>query len=828
MKYLERLIAAYADLLVRRPGALLVALLLVGAASVYGALQLTVNSNQLDLISQDLQPVKDVKRVVDMVGGAGHLILALRGNDEKVLKATADEVAAQLKADKEGIRSVAYKLSTQFILDRAPLFVETPDLAEVKRQGMAKLKDVIRRNSPFYIEIKETKPVEINIDAIIEKYKRVGKKNIADDYYISDDRQMVLLVIKPMWDGNELDKTGALVEKLRKEFATWQSRTLPGVRLVEDYEKQPRADGKAVTYGFAGGYKTSFDDSNEMQQSLIPTGTLSLLGVCAVLLLFLGRRLGAVILLVGGMLLGIAVTFGFAKVAVGQLNMITSILGGILMGQGIDFGIHLIYRLRHYLGQGHDLNTSVRETVCSAGVAALVSAIASAAAFFALLFSEFRGFSQFGLLAGVGTLVIGAAIFIFVPAVLLLVGRRWPGLPLAIVGSAKPATLTATGGERRVPAPWALLLGAGGLALAAAFFAPGVHFEYNTRALMVENQPSVRLQDEINARFQISADPIAVYTRTVEDAKKLWDEMNPLDRKRFSTVDQVISMYSFLPAADQQQRNVALLQAWKAELVDVEMDAIPDEHKEKYQKLLNYMELKPYTLAEVPDLFRTQFSHLPSTRPENHGYLTFVYPVVDLWDGKQMLRFADEVEVIKTKDGKEFRGAGAPILFAKLARIVLWDGKFTVALTAVLLLLILLADFRSIRHTLVALAPLGLGMGSMLGIMALQGWSLNFMNIVVFPIVLGYGVSHGVYLMHRFREGVSPVDALRTVGAAVACSTLTTLAGWAGLLSAGHKGLQSMGILACVGMAATLCVSFTIMPAVLQLMHDRRQKKGPT
>ena len=35
-----------------------------------------------------------------------------------------------------------------------------------------------------------------------------------------------------------------------------------------------------------------------------------------------------------------------------------------------------------------------------------------------------------------------------------------------------------------------------------------------------------------------------------------------------------------------------------------------------------------------------------------------------------------------------------------------------------------------------------------------------------------------------------------------------------------------MGTLACLGMTATLIVTFTVMPAVMQLMDDRRKKQG--
>ena len=52
-------------------------------------------------------------------------------------------------------------------------------------------------------------------------------------------------------------------------------------------------------------------------------------------------------------------------------------------------------------------------------------------------------------------------------------------------------------------------------------------------------------------------------------------------------------------------------------------------------------------------------------------------------------------------------------------------------------------------------------------------------------------------MLHRFLEGTSPVVALRSVGAAVASSTLTAIAGFASLFAASHNGLKSMGLVAC-------------------------------
>ncbi len=820
------IVSAWSRFLLRRPHGIVAGLLFLTVVSVVLAQRLTINTNQLDLISQDLRQVQDVKRIVDMVGGAGHLIVALRCEDEKRLKAVADDLAAQLEADHERVRQVTHKVSTDFIRTHAALFMETTDLVEAKRRIMLKLKDAMKRASPFFVEIRKTEPYDLVLDDLIEKYKRVGKKSILDDYYISDDHKMTLLVVKPMWDSNRLTETGELTALIRERFAAYGGQNTHGARLIEDYSRAPDTDVAVVEYGFTGTYQTNYDDSFQIQGSLAPVSLIALIGVTLAMLLFFGTHFFAVLLVVSGLLVGLALTFGFTFLAIGQLNMITAILGGILMGMGIDFGIHFVYRLKLELGLGLSLPLAIDATVRNSGPASFASAAGTGAAFLSLLFSEFRGFSQFGLLAGVGVFIIGAVMYLWVPAVLLVLEQRKPGTAIRLVGTRHLAPSSADGAKRRLPMPGLVTALSALASLALAYFAVDVKFEYNTRALMVEDQASVRLQDEINERFQISADPVAVYTPDFASAKAVYDVFNPLDRTKFTTVDQVVSIHSFVPPPDRMEANAKVLEGWRAELAEIDRKAMPADMDAKWDEAYRYVSAEPYAREQVPELFAAMFRHLPSARPENHGVLTFIYPVVDLWDGKQMLKFGDEIETITGTDGKTYHSAGLPILFAKLARIVLHDGKLTMMLTSVLLVLILLIDFRSVGSTVVALLPLCAGMLVMLGLMAIFDQQLNFMNVVVLPVVLGYGVSHGVYLMHRFNEGVSPFEALWSVGAAVACSTLTTLAGWAALLFAAHRGLKSMGSLACIGIAATLVVSFTLMLATLQLLHDRRTSKA--
>jgi hypothetical protein len=849
-----RLALAYASLLVRRPGMVLLAILVLFAVSGWATTKLTINSNQLDLIAQDLPEVVEVKRVIDMVGGSGYLMLALRGESEPTLKKVADDVATKLLADKEHVRFITYKVPVEFVQQNMALFIKTEDLAEGKRRIMAYLKDQLRRNIPFFIEIQKTEPVKLDLTDLINKYSSVGKKSIRDDYYISQDRKMVLLLIKPMWDSNQLGQTKQFVEQLRKDLDAYSAG---GVKLVEDYDKM--GDDKLVAYGFTGSYKTAVDDSYAIEESLQPVTLIAFAAIFLITILAF-RKWVPTIIVASGTLIGTVMTMGFTYVTVGELNMITSILGGLLLGFGIDYGIHFIFRTRLELGQGKPYEEAIRDAVINAGRPALVSAVVTSGSFFVLMRSEFRGFSQFGFLAGCGTFLIGVLLFAWSPALLALLGRLNPELPKKLIGEMKPPATqsAATGKELRIPRPGLMLLVSTVIVgFMCAFAIPwsdvdvptdrpaslaerikaGVRFNYNSRALIPEGQPSVKLQDEISQRFNISSDPIAVYTKTIEETKAVYDELtDPKNKEKYSAIDQVVSIYTFVPPPGTAEANAKILGEWKEELKDIDVAALPPEAQDKAALFMKMLEARPFDVNGVPDIYASQFRHLPETKPENHGYLTFIYPNVDLWDGKKMLTFVDQTSKIPTPqlkdasgkviaEAQERRAAGSAPLFARLARIVLSDGQWAVLLVTLWILVMHFLDFRNVKLALASVIPLTVGLAMMLGIMTLADLHLNFMNIIILPILLGFGVSHGLYLLHRYLEGTSPVVALRSVGAAVASSTLTTAAGFAALLAASHNGLKSMGLVACIGLITTLIVSFTVLAAVMQVMWDKLPRK---
>ncbi|MFW6369307.1 MAG: export protein, partial [Myxococcota bacterium] len=161
--FFSRAAAGYARLLVRRPGVFLLAILAIGTGSLVAASDLGLNTNQLELIDQDMREVREVERIVDMVGGAGHFIIGLRGAEPDVLKAVSDDLADMLAADDENVRTVTHKLDISFLRDRAALFLETEDLEELRRRVDLWLRDQVRRADPFFFEIRPTEPVQLEL-----------------------------------------------------------------------------------------------------------------------------------------------------------------------------------------------------------------------------------------------------------------------------------------------------------------------------------------------------------------------------------------------------------------------------------------------------------------------------------------------------------------------------------------------------------------------------------------------------------------------------------------------------------------------------------------
>jgi hypothetical protein len=806
----EKIASAITDSLYKNPGLIALVIVIIVGLSAWQMSKLTINYNQLELIPQDLPSVLATKRMFKLAGGYGNLFIALRGKDIPHMKLVADDLTAEIRKIPE-VRSATCRQDVSFLRDHLAYYIDIDDLNEAFRLMRKKIRALTREKLGMKSGDTET---DEELKKLVEKYRNVNSKFVDDEYNIDPAREMILIVIQANGIPNDLDFSKKLLSDVSSVIEQYNQANPRGAKLKEKY-----GDGLApeatITYGITGEYKIAYDDSTQMKNALKPTSIVAFAGILVSLIILL-RRPMQIILLMTTLVMSIVITFGFTRITLGELNTITAILGGILMGFGIDYGIHFIYRFRDEYSHRGDIYESLRQTMLHTGLSSLISAATSSASLFVLVLADFKGFSHFGLIAGAGILIIAIMMYTFLPVAILLLNRYWPNFPKSLVVNYK-AIDDADHLNKPYPFASGILAASLILTIGLAYFATRIEFDYDSRTSVTGDTQALVLQDEIEKRFGRKGLPSVVYTDTQEETKKLYDELS--NKHKYSYVQKVVSIFSLAPPMEQQLKTRQILDQMQERLVEIPADLMTGENKEVFDIVKKSLATQPFTLKDVPEDLLKQFRPVPESGEK--GYFNLIIPKGSVTDSKLTVEFTKQVGTI-TMDGKNYYATGHMILMANLAMIVIRDGKIFPALAGGLILMILLISYRDPRALVFAMAPLLGGMVWMLGLMYLFNWKINYVNIVVFPVVLGYGISSGIFIFNRYLENHSVMFALRHTGAAVAGSCITALIGWASLFFSGHKGLTSMGSLAVFGISAALLVALTVMPSLMQYAEDKK------
>jgi predicted RND superfamily exporter protein len=148
-----------------------------------------------------------------------------------------------------------------------------------------------------------------------------------------------------------------------------------------------------------------------------------------------------------------------------------------------------------------------------------------------------------------------------------------------------------------------------------------------------------------------------------------------------------------------------------------------------------------------------------------------------------------------------------------------WAGLYALAA----ILIIFYCDFRNVRYTLLAFAPLALGMIISLGVMGLAGLTLNPATMIGFPLILGVGAVYGVHVVHDYLvQGTTRRYTLSfLIGRAILVMALVNIISFGTLALARHRGLAALGSLIALGVACCMLTALVFLPAVLRLLSLR-------
>lgn len=171
-----------------------------------------------------------------------------------------------------------------------------------------------------------------------------------------------------------------------------------------------------------------------------------------------------------------------------------------------------------------------------------------------------------------------------------------------------------------------------------------------------------------------------------------------------------------------------------------------------------------------------------------------------------------------------------PVSRAKL----MGDLTRTFGLGALLMVVIIMLQFRRVRAIALLLTPLLFGSVWALGIFSFISPELNLISAAGFIILAGLGIDFGLHLLTHYgaqRElGHSPEkavhDTLIELFSSLTVAAITTACGFSALLAAAFRGFAQLGLFASIGIFATLASALLIFPPLVLGLQKLRPREG--
>jgi uncharacterized protein len=809
--------------IVRHPLAVLALALLLSALALTSALRLSIDTDFAHLLPEDYPSVQALERLRATVGGETPVDVGIESPSFEANLAFAEALAPEaLELTRNGepvFTRAELRRDTTFLAYNALYFASDDELDQLEAFLEAEAEDARLAANPFFVDLDDDLGLDDDEAAEPEALASALQELQVTEYTLSPDSTVLAFRLFPSGSQTNIGfirdayaKLDSLVAAVGPAgFHSEMEVTTAGRLLRQQVEVEAITNDVQSSFGIGATAVLLFVVLYFLYKSLQVRGMGRSVWVSEL------ARLPVTALLIGlPLLMSLSWTFGLAGVMFGTLNLMTSTLALVLFGLGIDYGIHVYARYTEERGRGRTVEDAAERTFVSTGQAVAVSAVTTAVALFALTIADFRGFSEFGFIGGMGIVFALFAMLLVLPALLTL-AERLGMLRLDTASAVRNPDRT----SRPFPAARAVIaasLVAVGLSLIAL---PQERFEYDFDKLEPEYRAYYDRAARLSPTTRGSSRRNPAYV-VVDDPSEVGPVVDTLRRRAAAdtlilAIESLQERYPTTPAA--AEAKLERIAEIRTLTEDPFLSQDPSGQIARLRRAASTD--SALVLDQVPEFLRRRFT----TKSGDVGTFVIIYPRGALSDARRSMAFASEVGTIEAA-GETYHAGSTSIVAAEMLRLMLAESPLMVGLTFSLIAAIMLLVFRSVKWAALALLPLVVGVLWMLGLMVVAGVSLTFYNLVVLPAVLGIGNDCGVHLVHRYREEGpgSLLRVLRSTGEHVTMGALTTMIGFGGLLFSFHPGLRSIGLLAVIGIGATLLAALLFLPAVIQWLEDRVER----
>ena len=640
------------------------------------------------------------------------------------------EIIGDALADLEDIDFALYNFDLNFLEEHGLLYASVDDLQQLKCCIKKKQKKAVRdelglgedsddeeeeeeEDDPFLSSNnqqeddctkRDLSDENCSLDPDYADFFRMGSGQVKKKkalYFVSNQGYLTMF-LKPSQPATDIASVRRTVKSVEQTYAT----------VLEKNHEEFGQYFQFESLRLGGSYVSRLREIQQLNTDLARSTGLTLIVLFLIIMAYFRQR-RAVLYVMLPLSYGVVCSLGLTFMVIGHLNLITAFIFAVLLGLGIDFGIHILNRYVEERTKEQSHEEALFRALGSTGFATTMGALTTTGSFLALTMADFRGFSDFGFIAGVGVPLCLFFVYTLLPALTVLMERYWP-----VDWTHRKAPKLKSGIISlllRPPIPTIIPILGITVSILACFGLRSLDFNMDTRAIRSinpENEAIMRQKSGSTEGLPLS--PAVVLAENEDHGDRIYDVLRKAyeDQERFESIEQVIGLQALIPR--EQPEKLKLIGELRGLLRKKRNFVSGAEEQRKLNILYEHTDIDAITREDVPEtyvrLFREQHHPItynvkpwePQSVPSGlldwiqesedrvSGTVFYIFPRKNMWNLWNALEYSEQLRSLKVYDEPLLISSGH-IVFADLIQLVKSDGIWasTIAFYAVFVLVLL-------------------------------------------------------------------------------------------------------------------------------------------
>ncbi len=550
-----------------------------------------------------------------------------------------------------------------------------------------------------------------------------------------------------------------------------------------------------------------------LPRDLVRNSAMSVV-LISIFLWILFRNLSAVV--VPNVAVGSALLWTLAAMVITghPVDLVNSVITSLVLVIGVSESVHLIARYRELLAEGRPPAEALRVGVTRVALACLLTATTSAVGFASLATASINVVRVLGIFAAAGIMFAFVTAIVLVPACFSLLPPPRPG-----VGRSGGRGITGRWTDwigRFVTTPRGRVITWGVSAVITAAAVVGMTRLDANNYMLEEMWPGnrVRVANEFIEAHHGGVLPVEIEITVPEGRSVLEPDV----------LEGMVRLQASMDEDPYVGRGLSLADlAAEAHLMATGERALPASPEQAAQELFLFDlggEASPVPRYVDAERRHARISTFALDWGSDHFWQWHEQLLADA-EGM----FPNDVDVHVT---------GAIFIANRALRHIVQDTFTSLATAFVLICVLMILLFRSVRVGVLAMIPNLLPLLVTLGFMGFAGITIRTSMVLIFALSLGVAVDDTIHIFARYRQelevdGDLPAALRRTVsttGQALVFASLLLIAGFGIFVQSSFFGLFQFGFLGAITLSAALLADLFLTPVMIQTFGLRVKGVG--